>query len=56
MISQLLQWEELSLSFFALQPTHSISKSDGFGIGLSSLAVCLYTMFTYDNEVLEKGV
>lgn len=42
--------------FFALQPTHSISKSDGFGTGLSSLVVCLHTLFTCDNQELEKGV
>lgn len=44
------------LSSFALQPTNSISKSGGLGIDLSLLAVCLYTMFTYDNEVSEKDV
>lgn len=55
-ISQPPWWEELNFSFLALQPTHSISKSDGFSVGLSSLAVCLYTVFAYDNKVLEKGV
>lgn len=55
-VSELPQWEEGSLHSFVLQPKHSISKSEGLGIDLSLLAVCLYTMFTYDNEVPKKDV
>lgn len=39
---------------FALQPKNSISKSEGLGKDLSLLAICLYTMFTYDDEVPRK--